>query len=349
MQTWQSDTVKSRTGSGARPPLITRSDLEYIPASLLMLGLQLIPPARRVAVIDRSSQIMGALWHKSNMQNVRMVRKNLRALGQPWSEIELESAVRRLLVLTAWNSMMVDLLPVLESEQARHLLPVEGTKHLDAGLRQGKGILLLGAHLGAFAYIVAAALYAQGYPISEVGYGGRPKLGSSLFYQCVYWPRVTAMRQHFNVIDPQEGPQRALLDALQGGRVLYLLPDEYFILTPGQSYSQYMVQVELFGRVVHVETGGIRLAKRLGVPVLTALPVQEENKGASSCPASRISIEPFSFPTQGTTPRDLARDMRAFLQLLEERVRAQPFLWRDLRRHDLFEKLQDPHAAPIQV
>jgi len=321
---------------GSRLPLITFGDLEYVLASMLMLGLHLAPTSRRAKVIGWMSKLMGALWHRSNMHNVRLVRTNLRTLfGERWSDVEIESHIRGLLTLTAWNSMMIDLLPVLKDEHAAHLLPLEGTHHLDAALGRGKGVLLLGAHLGAFAYVVAAVLYARRYPVCEVGYGGRPKPGSSLFYQRLYWPRVMGVRQRFNVIDPHDGPQRALLDALREGKILYLLPDEYFIVEPDQPRSQYLVPVEFLGRIVHVETGGIRLAKRLGAEIFTALPVQEGN-------VHRVSIEPFAFPTDGTLPQDLARDMRAFLALLEERVQAQPFLWRDLRRHDLFEKLREP-------
>lgn len=319
-----------------RPPLVTFGDLEYVLASMLMLGLHVIPISKRTKVISWLSKVMGAIWHRSDMQNVRLARANLQALfGEHWSDAEIESHIRELLTLTAWNSMMVDLLPALKDDQATHLLPIEGLHHLDAALERGNGVLLLGAHVGAFAYIIAAVLYAHHYPVCEVGYGGRPKAGSSLFYQRLYWPRVMGMRQHFNVIDPHDGPQRALLDTLREGNILYLLPDEYFIVEPNQPRSQYLVPVELFGRTVHLETGGIRLAKRTGAEVYTALPVQEGE-------VHRVFIEPFTFVNDGTTPQDLARDMRAFLMLLEERVQAQPFLWRDLRRHDLLEKLQEP-------
>ncbi len=326
-------------GEQTRPPLVTLGDLEYVLAAGLMLGLRLAPASRRVGVVGRMSQWLGALWHKSNMHNVRLIRANLRTLfPDRWSEVEIESHIHRLLALTAWNSLMIDLLPALPDKQAAHLIPLEGTHHLDAALARGKGVLLLGAHLGAFAYVIAAALFARQYPVCEVGFGGRPKPGSSLFYRRLYWPRVMGMRQHFNVIDPQDGPQHALLDALRGGQVLYLLPDEYFIVEPGQPCSQHLTPVEFLDRVVHVETGGLRLAKRLGAEVFTALPVQEGQ-------AQRVIIEPFAFVTRGTRPQDLACDMRAFLALLEERIQAQPFLWRDLRRHDLFERLREPEPA----
>jgi len=332
----QSTTSHGIESRSSKPPLITLGDLEYVLASVLMFGLRLVPVSRRAGVIGWMSELMGALWHRSNMHNVCLARANLCTLFDGrWSDAEVESHVRRLLTLTAWNSMMIDLLPSLKDEHAAHLLPLEGTHHLDAALERGNGVLLLGAHLGAFAYVIAAALYARHYPVCEVGFGGRPKPGSSLFYQRLYWPRVMGMRQHFNVIDPQDGPQRALLDTLREGKILYLLPDEYFIVEPGQSRSQYLVPVEFLGRTVHVETGGIRLAKRLGAEVFTALPVQEGD-------VHRVPIEPFAFPSDGTTPQDLAHDMRAFLALLEERVRAQPFLWRDLRRPDLFERLREP-------
>ena len=268
--------MQQREDQQARSPLVTPGDLEYILAAGLMLGLRLLPASRRVGVVDRLSRGLGALWHKSNMRNVGLVRTNLGTLfpGR-WSDAEIESHIRRLLTLTAWNSLMIDLLPALPDERAANLIPLDQIHHLDEALARGKGVLLLGAHLGAFAYVIAATLFARRYPVCEVGFGGRPKPGSSLFYRRLYWPRVMGMRQHFNVIDPQDGPQRALLDALRGGQVLYLLPDEYFIVEPGQPSPPHLVPVEFLGRVVHIETGGLRLAKRLGAEVMTALPVQE--------------------------------------------------------------------------
>ncbi len=331
-RTAQWKTLRRRAEEG-RPPLIARGDWEYVLASLLMVTLRVVPAPKRPPVIGWLSRIAGRLWYRTNHGSVRRVRRHLRRLfGDRLSAQEIEAHIPRHLSLVAWNSMMVDLLPYLDEETTRCLLPIEGLHHLDAIRRQGKAVLLMGGHFGAFAYVIAAVLHALGYPICEVGHGGRPYPGSSRLYRRLFWPRVRSVRQRFRVIDPQEGPQRALLDAFRRGEVVYLLPDQYFIVEPGRSVPPHLIPLRFLGRTVYLETGGVRLAKRMGAEAVLALPVQEGN-------VQRVPLEPFPYATDGTRPEELARDLQAFLERLEARVRAQPFLWRDLRRPDLLARL----------
>ncbi len=316
-----------------RPPLVSPRDLEYVLASGLMLSLRFVPLSKRLQIIESLSHFVGRVWHLTNLNNVRRIRYNLQHLfGSTLSSTEIEQHIRGVLTLTAWNSMIVDLLPSLDDEQAKTLLPLDGLHHIAERQAQGKPILLLGAHVGVFAYAIAAVLYAHGYDLCEVGFGGQPKVGSSLLYQKLYWPRVAAVRQRFQVFDPHNGPQRILLDTFKRGHIVYLLPDEYTILQPEQEPPPNLAAINFLGGIVYLETGGLRLAKRMDAEIITALPRQENGR-------QRIYFEPLGYATDGFTLPDLTQDLSCFMALVETRIQEQPFLWRDLRRDDLFQRL----------
>jgi len=316
-----------------RLPLVAPEDLLFILGSLWMIGLKLLPASARPGATGRLCKLLATVWHKANLRDARRVRGHLEFLfpGR-WSKTEIESHVRAQLTLTVWNALVLALLPSLSAEQVAQMVSVEGLQHLDALQAQRKPALLLGCHAGPYAYPVAAILQSRGYPVHEIGHGRRPRQGSSRLYRKIYWPRVTAVCKHLSVVDPLDGPQRQLLDLLQKKEILYFLPDQYFILQPGESRSQHLVQVDLFGHTANLESGGLRLGKRMGAEALMVLPFQEDNR-------YRVLIEPLLLPTIGTSPADLAQDLRIFLERLEERIYAQPFLWRDLRRSDLLERL----------
>jgi lauroyl/myristoyl acyltransferase len=330
-----------KNGNGTkRPPLATFSDLEYAMGAALMLSLRAVPAGRRRPVIDRLSRLAGALLARASLSNVRYTRENLRRVfGEQLSAPEVDAHTRGALALAAWNAMVVDLLPALNDTDAAHLLEIEGTHHLDAVRARNKPTLLLGAHIGFFAYPIAAVLYARGYRLCEIGFGGQPKRGSSLLYQKVYWPRVAAMRQRFQVFDPHVDPQRVLLDVLKNNEILYLLPDEYYVFEEGKQPPPNLISVDFLGHTVSMETGAFRLAKRMGAELLTILPYQEHGR-------QHIPVEPLEYVTSGLSPADLAQDLAAFMARVEARIKAHPSLWRDLRRTDLSRRLRPKDDRP---
>ncbi len=314
-----------------RPPLFTPGDLQFIAAWMLTAPLRLLPAASRISLLRQLSRILGALWYRSGVGDVRRVRRNLQTLfpGR-WQPADLDAQVRDMLRLAAWNSMMVDVLPALRDEHAANLLQVEGTEHLDSA--RGP-VLLLGAHYGPFAYAITAVLRARDYPILEVGRHARPKPNGSLLYQKLYWPRIVGVLEHLQVIDLESSSQDVLLNKLQNGEIVYLLLDDYTIPQPGEPLPSGVVPVRFLGRTVYLQTNDLYLAKRQQAQIVTALPLPEGD-GRS------IALAPMAYATTGFELADLAQDLAAYMARVEERVRTHPCLWRDLRRHDLFERLR---------
>lgn len=91
--------------------------------------------------------------------------------------------------------------------------------------------------------------------------------------------------------------------------------------------------VKFLGRKVNLETGGLRLAKRMGAGVLVVLPTKSRDY------ILRVRFEPIELPTTGLSPADLAEDLRVFMGRVEQCILERPYLWRDLRRADLMSRL----------
>lgn len=315
-----------------KPPLIAPGDLQFVLAVSFIIGLHILPSSMRPRFLLNLSRGLGAVWHKSNMRDGRRVRYHLQTVfpGR-WTDAEIEHLIRQQLSLTVWNFMTLNLIPTLSQEQSAQLLPVDGMHHLDEARSQDKAVLLLGAHVGPYAYPIAAVLQSQGYDVYEVGHA-RPRQGSSQLYRKLYWPRIQKTCQHMQIIDPLQGVQIDLLNVIRDKKIMYLLPDQMFILPPDMERSNHLVPIDYLGHRVNLETGGLRLCKRLGTAVFTILPEFVDGR-------YRAKIAPFTLPTSGLKPSDLAVDLQHFMNQVAHIIEEQPFLWRDLRRSDLLERL----------
>jgi lauroyl/myristoyl acyltransferase len=323
---------KARLTDEEKIPLVAAEDLKFILGAAWMSCLGVLPRSRRPAAINKVCNLLGGVLYKANGRDAQRVRLYLKYFFEGrWSDQEIEYHIRRQLSMTVWNSLMLGLLPSLTAEQMGRLVDLRGIQYLDDILSRRHPTLMLGCHLGPFALLIAALLKELGYPVHFVGHAF-PRQHTSRLYQKVYYERVTQICDSLDVFNPLDGPQRRLLEVFRRGEILFFLPDQYHILGPNEKMPQQMVQVPFLRGRVTLETGGLRLGKRLGAEVLTVMPFMVKN-------GHRVLIEPLELPSKGTTPSDLADDLKVFLDLIEQRLHEQPFLWRDLRRLDLFQRM----------
>ena len=313
--------------------LISSGDLTYVLAALFLSGMQLFPASQRVQVIAKVSAFLGRLLHAVNVHSTRTLRENLNAvLGSDRSSSVVKEDLSRLLSLTVWNVLMINALPVLPREQIVDLVPIDGISCLDDCLDGGRPVLIWSYHFGVHPLIVAAILHARGYPIHAVTHVRQMPAAASVF-QRFYLHRLRCIGEQFPVIDPREGANRNMLDVLRNNECLYVTPDYMVPEDRTRPRSAFVVLVDFLGRGAWLQTGGLRLAKRLGARVLTVLSTQDDRD------VRRLVVEPFELPTPGLTPAELQRDLQMCMRRLEARVRAHPYLWWDLKRDDLLERL----------
>ena len=110
----------------------------------------------------------------------------------------------------------------------------------------------------------------------------------------------------------------------------YMIPQDEI-----QPRSTFVVPIDFLGQRTWLQTGGLRLAKRLNAQVVTVFSTQDdgnENK-------RRLIVEPFELPTSGLKPPELQHDLQMCMRRFEVQVLAHPYLWWDLKRDDLVERL----------
>jgi lauroyl/myristoyl acyltransferase len=313
--------------------LVSPGDLTYAFAALSLMAMQLLPASRRVQVVNKTSTLFGRLLHTLNVHSAKTIRHHLnRILGSHRSPTRIEADLRRLLSLTVWNALMINSLPVFPKEQLAGLVAVDGLDCLDDNLNSGHPILVWSFHFGVHPLVVAAILHARGYPIHAVTHVRRMPAGASRFRR-FYLQRLSRIGDQFPVIDPREGLKRNMLDVLRNGQCLYVTPD--YMLPPDeiQSESAFVVPIEFLGQRAWLQTGGLRLPKRLEAKVVTVLSTQG-NGGER-----RLIVEPFELPTSGLAPDELQCDLQMCMRRLEAHVLAYPHLWWDLKRDDLLDRL----------
>jgi KDO2-lipid IV(A) lauroyltransferase len=233
--------------------------------------------------------------------------------------------------MTIWNSLVIHALPALTKQQIVNLVPVDGLSCLDDHLAAGRPVLVWCYHFGVHHLIVAALLHARGYPIHVVAHALHMPAGASVF-QRFYLRRLQRISGQFPMIDPQEGPERTMLDVFRSKQCLCITPD--YMIPEAQPRSAFEVPVDFLGHRACLHTGGLRLAKRFHAGVVTILSVQQDDH------ERRLIVEPFDLPTVGFTPVELQRDLQMCMQRLEAQVLAYPCLWWDLKRDDLLERLE---------
>jgi lauroyl/myristoyl acyltransferase len=295
--------------------------------------MQLLPASQRVRVVNKISTFLGWLLHAVNVHSTRTMRKNLNTvLGSDRSPDVVEADLRRLLSLTVWNALMINSLPVLSREQIVDLVPIDGISCLDGYLDDGRPVLIWSYHFGVHPLIVAAILHARGYPIHAIAHVRQTPVAASVF-QRFYLQRLERIGDQFPVINPREGVQREMLDVLRNKECLYVTPDYMIPEDEIQPKSAFVVPIDFLGRRTWLQTGGLRLAKRLNAQVVTMLSTQGNGS------ERRLLVEPFELPTPGLKPVELQRDLQTCMRRLELHVLAHPYLWWDLKRDDLVKRL----------
>jgi len=295
--------------------------------------MQLLPASQRVRAINKISALLGWLLHAAKVHPTATIRKNLdTVLNSDRSPDMVEVNLRQLLSLTAWNALMINSLPVLPREQIADLVSIDGISCLDDYLDDCRPVLIWSYHFGIHPLIVASILHARGYPIHAVAHVRQMPVAASVF-QRHYLQRLEHIGDQFSVIDPREGVQRKMLDILRNKECLYVTPDYMIPEDEIRPKSAFVVPIDFLGRRAWLQTGGLRLAKRLEAQVVTVFSIQG-NGGER-----RLIVEPFELPTSGLTPVELQRDLQMCMRCLEVHVLAHPDLWWDLKRDDLAERL----------
>ena len=227
-----------------------RERLEYAAAwgMLKFLGWWPRPVARWVAAR------LAAILFRINPAWKRVALFNLRLAFPEWSEAERERTVRQMVRNLGWLMAEFAQLPRMTRKSIEGVMVQDGFENFLAAEAQGRGVLFLTGHLGAWELSpFAHALYHK-----PIHFLVRPIRNA----------RVDALVNRYRglcgnrPIEKNESA-RSVLRVLRDGGTVGILADQN--TTPSEA-----VFVEFFGIPAATTAGLARLARRTGAPVLPA-------------------------------------------------------------------------------
>ena len=280
-----------------------RHRLEYLAYRLVRGGLLSLPHEGARAF----GRLLGRVAHRLDRRHREVARRNL-ALALP----ELSVAERHRLVAACFRhfgSALCDTISADRFDPAElcRRFTYEGWEHLDEAERLGKGVFLLGAHLGNWELSGRPIGLYKGTLHTIARPADNPHLEGEL----------RRMREHqsYEVIHKQGAARRMLQVLRQGGRI--------GILVDQRVQPREGIELPFFGHPALTTPIVARLSLRSGAPVVPvfAYPLP---KGRYRWTAGPPIVPPTDVADEDAAVRALTL---RYLEVTESEIRAHPEMW----------------------
>jgi KDO2-lipid IV(A) lauroyltransferase len=232
---------------------------------------------------------------------------NLRLAFPEKSAAERQQTLRKLYRNLGWLLAEFCQMPHYTPETTRRFIRYEGLEHYLAARDEGKGVLILTGHLGAWEL---SSFYhsLMGYPMSIV-------------IRRLDNPRVDSLVNHIrclhgNQVLHKDDFARGLLASMRRGETVGILMDTN--MTPPQGSF-----VDFFGQSACTGTGLARIAMKTGARVLPGFLLWEE---ATEQYVLRFGA-PLCLATSGNVEADAIANTALFTKVIEDYVRQYPDQW----------------------
>ncbi len=250
--------------------------------------------------------IAGGFYY-AHRRLVRVGRRNLELALPELPEAERRRILRRLYTHLGRQMAEFCLLPRLRPEQLPELMATEGLEHYRAAQAQGKGVLVLTAHLGAWE-LSSFGHSLQGYPMKFVI---RPLDNAPLNRLVNHYRGL-----HGNQPIAKGDFARGLLQAMAANQTVGILLDQ-------NSSPPQGVFVPFFGRLACTALGPAKIALRTGAAVVPGFTVWEAAQRRYV-----LYFEPaLELVRSGDEEADIAANTARFTAVIERWVRRYPEQW----------------------
>jgi KDO2-lipid IV(A) lauroyltransferase len=274
-----------------------RNGAEYAATLLVLKTLEWAP----LALANALARTYAGLLDMALPRLRRVAYRNLSIALPEWGAARHQEIVDGVFRSLARVLVAFAKFPSIRRDTVKNWIRCEGIEHVEAALRQGRGVLFATAHFGnwelsAYAYALLAA------PMDVVV---RP-LDNPLIDALIERRRSLSGNR---TIGKQEYA-RAILKALAANRAVGILVDQ-------NSAADAGTFVDFFGRKASAGVGFAKLAARSGAAVVPGFAVWEESE--------KRYVLRFRPPVPITG--DAARDTQAVQSELERAIREHPDQW----------------------
>ncbi len=277
--------------------------LEYAAVWLLLKGLGLLPRplARRLA-----AKVAGIL-HALSPKLRKTAETNLRIAFPEWTEAQLDAVIRGMVRNLGWMAAEFARFPKYSREDIEEIVVLDGNENFVDARKQGKGVLILTGHIGAWELSsFAHALY--GYPLHFMA---RP-LDNQRIDALVNSYRCTSG----NLAIFKNESARVMLKILKDAGTIGVLADQ-------NTMPDEAVFVDFFGKSASTTTGIARVALHTDAAVVPGYAVWDESIGKY-----RLRFEPaMELIRTGDAERDIRENTQRFTKVIEDIIRKYPDQW----------------------
>ena len=277
--------------------------LEYAALWLLLKGLGLLPRplARQIA-----AKVAGVLYALSPKLR-KTAETNLHIAFPEWTQAQRDAVIRNMVRNLGWMDAEFARFPKYSKANIEKILVLDGNENFLDARKQGKGVLILTGHIGAWELSsFAHALY--GYPLHFMA---RP-LDNQRIDALVNSYRCASGNQ---AIFKNESA-RVMLKILKEAGTIGILTDQ-------NTMPEEAVFVDFFGKPASTTTGIARVALHTDAAVVPGYAVWDESIGKY-----RLKFEPaMELIRTGDTERDVLENTQRFTKVIEDIIRKYPDQW----------------------
>src|SRR3984957_20412752 len=280
-----------------------REWVEYAVVRVLVKILEVLP--RRIArpLAASTAHVLFLLSPKLR----KTAELNLRLAFPDWTATQRAAVIRKMTGNLGWMAAEFAHLPKYSKQNIEDLVILDGHKNFLQGHQQGKGVLYLTGHIGAWELSsFAHALY--GYPLH---YMARP-LDNKRLDALVNEYRCSSGNKPIY----KNESARVMLKILKDSGTIGILADQNTMPEEG-------VFVDFFGKSACTTTGIARVALHTGAAVVPGYAYWDE-----TIQKYRLRFEPrVELIRTGDTERDVFENTQRFAKVIEEIIRKHPDQW----------------------
>jgi KDO2-lipid IV(A) lauroyltransferase len=277
--------------------------LEYAAVRVSLKVLEILPQGAACWLASAAARVLYVLSAKLR----KTAEFNLRLAFPGWAESQRQQVIRNMTTNLGRMAAEFARMPKYSAANIQELVVLEGHENFLQGHQQGKGVLYLTGHIGAWELSsFAHALY--GYPLH---YMARPLDNRKLDELVNRYRSLSGNRPIY-----KNESARLMLKVLKDGGTVGILADQNTMPSEG-------VFVDFFGTPACSTTGLARVALHTGAAVVPGYAYWDE-----TIKKYRLRFEPpVELVRTGDNERDIFENTQKFTKVLEEIIRKYPDQW----------------------
>ena len=277
--------------------------LEYAAVRVSLKVLEILPQGAARWLASAVARVLYLLSAKLR----KTAEFNLRLAFPEWAESQRQQVIRNMTTNLGRMAAEFARMPKYSAANIQELVVLEGHENFLQGHQQGKGVLYLTGHIGAWELSsFAHALY--GYPLH---YTARPLDNRKLDELVNRYRSLSGNRPIY-----KNESARLMLKVLKDGGTVGILADQNTMPSEG-------VFVDFFGTPACSTTGLARVALHTGAAVVPGYAYWDE-----AIKKYRLRFElPVELVRTGDNERDIFENTQKFTKVLEEIIRKYPDQW----------------------